>query len=121
LLFQAHFMHYQHGSRIVTINSIGLPRGSQPLSSATERLHDQPLTRTQRIGLDLSGSVLAPFSLGCPGTQNHVDLCSGPAWVGVVVGNQDAADLQSMIQSGLRCGDLQVTGHQKVDGSVSPP
>jgi hypothetical protein len=51
------------------------------------------------------------------GVQNHVDLCSGPAWAGGVVGNQDAADLRSMIQSGLRCGDLRVAGHQKVGGT----
>ena len=50
------------------------------------------------------------------GVQNHVDLCSGPSQVGGVMGNQDAADLQSMIQSGLHCGDLTVAGHQKVDG-----
>ena len=50
------------------------------------------------------------------GVQNHIDLCSGPPWLGGVPGEQDAADLKSMIQSGLRCGDLRVTGHQKVDG-----
>lgn len=50
------------------------------------------------------------------GVQNHIDLCSGPPWLGGVPGEQDAVDLKSMIQSGLRCGDLRVTGHQKVDG-----
>lgn len=50
------------------------------------------------------------------GVQNHIDLCSGPPQLGGVTGEQDAADLKSMIQSGLRCGDLRATGHQKVDG-----
>jgi hypothetical protein len=51
------------------------------------------------------------------GVENHTDLCSGPKWLGGVPGDGSAADLQSMIQSGLRCGDLQVTGHQRVDGA----
>lgn len=51
------------------------------------------------------------------GVENHIDLCTGPKWFGGVPGDESAADLQSMIQSGLRCGDLQVTGHQKVDGT----
>jgi hypothetical protein len=50
------------------------------------------------------------------GVQNHVDLCSG-IWGDGTTANQDAADLKSMIQSGLRCGDLRVAGHQKVDGT----
>lgn len=51
------------------------------------------------------------------GVQNHTDLCSGPPWLGGVPGDESAADLQSMIESGLRCGDLQVAGHQSVDGT----
>ena len=49
--------------------------------------------------------------------QQRVDLCTSPPWFGGVPGEQDAADLKSMIQSGLRCGDLQVSGQQKVDGT----
>jgi hypothetical protein len=51
------------------------------------------------------------------GVENHPDLCTGPKWLGGVPGDGSAADLQSMIESGLRCGDLQVTGHQSVDGT----
>jgi hypothetical protein len=35
------------------------------------------------------------------GVENHTDRCSGPKWLGGVPGDGSAADLQSMIQSGL--------------------
>jgi hypothetical protein len=71
--------------------------------------------KTTQISVDYTAQTWTRSEFPGGSVQNHVDLCSAK-WFNGVPGEQDAADLKSMIQSGLRCGDLQVTGHQKVDG-----